>query len=55
MLAMKPRFYIYLVICVALLVMLVLDPHLRALVRAGVADAFEATVSLLRGAFAALR
>ncbi|MDB5919994.1 MAG: hypothetical protein JWR40_4228 [Massilia sp.] len=54
MLAMKPRFYIYLVICVALLVMLVLDPRLLALAKSGIADAFEKPVALLRGAISAL-
>ena len=54
MLAMKPRFYIYLVICVALLVMVVLDPHLLALASSGIADAFAKPVALLRGAIAAL-
>ncbi len=54
MLGMKPRFYIYLVIGVALLVMLVLDPRLLALAKSGIADAFEKPAALVRGAVAAL-
>jgi hypothetical protein len=55
MLAMKFRFYLYLVICVALLVMLVLDPRLLALATSSLTAACEKPVALVRGAFAALR
>jgi hypothetical protein len=50
MLGIKLRFYFYLVVCAALLVMLVFDPHLLA--SSGIAAAFASVVALLRGAFA---
>jgi hypothetical protein len=48
MLGMKLRFYVYLVVCMALLVMLVLDPHLLA--SSGIAAAFASLVAMVRGA-----
>ena len=54
MLAMKLRFYIYLVIFVALLVMLVLDPHLLARVSSAIAATVAPFVDKVRGTFAAL-
>jgi hypothetical protein len=52
MLGMKLRFYVYVVICAALVVMLVLEPNLLA--SSGVAAAFASGVASLRAAFAAL-
>jgi hypothetical protein len=52
MLGMKMRFYVYLAVCAALVVMLVLDPHLLA--ASGIAAAFASLVAVLRAAFAGL-
>jgi hypothetical protein len=52
MLGMRLRFYVYMVLCAALLVMFVLDPHLLA--SSGIAAGFASIVAMLRGAFAGL-
>jgi hypothetical protein len=52
MLGMRMRFYVYLVLGAALLVMFVLDPHLLA--SSGIAAGLASIVAVLRGAFAGL-